>query len=178
MVPAIEALLQRMNVYTCPSDLGDPNGRLVPSYLGVQGGGIAPNCGNSGCSPANDRAFFVSGLFMASSRIRFADIVDGSSNVFMVAETRYSSAAWASSAKQDSCAFTTILVGAMERINLHPAQSRGIHLTRGFSSYHPGGCNVVLADGSVHFLSEVMNLAVYQQLGRRNDRLPNGGFNP
>jgi prepilin-type processing-associated H-X9-DG protein len=36
------------------------------------------------------------------------------------------------------------------------------------SSYHPGGVNVGLADGSVTFISEVINLAVWQALGSIN----------
>jgi prepilin-type N-terminal cleavage/methylation domain-containing protein/prepilin-type processing-associated H-X9-DG protein len=37
-----------------------------------------------------------------------------------------------------------------------------------FGSDHPGGCNFVLADGSVHFLSENTSLKVYQGLATCN----------
>lgn len=46
------------------------------------------------------------------------------------------------------------------------------------SSFHTGGVNTVMGDGSVHFLSETINLAVYQQLVDPDDGLPLGGFNP
>ncbi|QDV48179.1 DUF1559 domain-containing protein [Gimesia fumaroli] len=36
-------------------------------------------------------------------------------------------------------------------------------------SHHPGGVNVVLADGSCRFLSENMDLQTYRNLGQRND---------
>jgi prepilin-type processing-associated H-X9-DG protein len=39
----------------------------------------------------------------------------------------------------------------------------------GFKSFHPGGANFVFADGSVHFLSEKINMDTYQLLGCRND---------
>ena len=39
----------------------------------------------------------------------------------------------------------------------------------GFKSRHPGGANFVFADGSVHFLSQNINMDQYQLLGCRND---------
>lgn len=177
LLPAVQALVHPMAIYTCPSETRPPNGDLWPSYLGVQGGGPTPACQNTGCTASNIRAFFVNGILMGGSTgLRIADITDGTTNVFLVAETRYASAAWAASAKQDGCAFTRCLVGAMEQINQHPPGTRGQPQTRGFSSYHPGGCHVALADGSVQFISENMNLTVYQRLAVAADGLPIGGF--
>ena len=39
---------------------------------------------------------------------------------------------------------------------------------KGFKSEHPGGCNFLFADGSVHFLKETIDLATYCALGSRN----------
>ena len=36
-------------------------------------------------------------------------------------------------------------------------------------SAHPGGVNVTMADGSVHFLSETINLVTYKNLADRMD---------
>jgi type II secretory pathway pseudopilin PulG len=38
-----------------------------------------------------------------------------------------------------------------------------------FRSHHPGGCHFVLVDGSVHFLSETIDLRTLGHLGGRND---------
>ncbi len=165
-----------LSVYQCPSDADLSMNPLYPSYLGVQGGGTSPDCQNTGCTPSNPRAFYVSGLLFAGSRMGLRDALDGTSNVFLVAESRYAGAAWGASGKQDSCAYTRILAGAQDQINLY--QGRGVHSTRGFSSYHPGGCHVLMADGSIHFLPETIDLTTYQQLAQRRSGLPLGGFRP
>lgn len=167
-------LLVPLKAYQCPSDPIYSSQQFYNSYFGVMGGGSAVSCGNSGCSPANERAHFVNGVLFASSKISFRDVTDGQANVFMIAETRYGDAAWGASAKQDACTYPRNLVGAMDPINLHP--NRGIHATTGFSSIHVGGCHVAMVDGSTHFLNENMDLAVYRQLGQCDDELPNGGF--
>jgi prepilin-type N-terminal cleavage/methylation domain-containing protein len=39
----------------------------------------------------------------------------------------------------------------------------------GFGSYHPGGTNFALGDGSIRYLSMTIDMQVYQQLGHRAD---------
>jgi len=52
-----------------------------------------------------------------------------------------------------------------------------VELMRTFGSYHPGGCNVAFADGSVQFVSQMIDINLYRQLGSRADGTP-GGYNP
>jgi prepilin-type N-terminal cleavage/methylation domain-containing protein/prepilin-type processing-associated H-X9-DG protein len=40
----------------------------------------------------------------------------------------------------------------------------GHHVTANFRSDHPGGCNFLFADGSVHFLNEDIEMLTYQRL--------------
>jgi len=166
--------LVRLATFQCPSDTLSYQSPHLNNYFGVQGGGAAPSCGNSGCSPANERAHYVNGAMYGGSSVTFASIADGTSNVFLVGETRYGGAAWGASAKQDSCSYPRNLAGTQDAINLHSGP--GVHDTRGFSSFHVGGCHFLLADGSVHFLSQNMDLNLYRQLGQRSDGLPTGGF--
>ncbi|HCO25773.1 MAG TPA: prepilin-type cleavage/methylation domain-containing protein, partial [Gimesia maris] len=42
----------------------------------------------------------------------------------------------------------------------------GTH-TRCFGSWHQGGAHFTLADGSVHFIGENIDLSVYRQLAQR-----------
>jgi len=173
-VPAVENLTEEVAFYSCPSD--SKSNPLWPSYLGVQGGGDSVECQNTSCNSSNIRAFWSNGPLYASSHVSFAGMIDGASNVFLVGETRYASAPWTSSAKQDGCAFTRCLVGTFEPINLHPNGDRGQPATRGFSSFHAGGCHALMGDGRVEFVNENMDLAAYQSLGIRGDGLPTGGL--
>jgi prepilin-type processing-associated H-X9-DG protein len=38
---------------------------------------------------------------------------------------------------------------------------------RGFSSFHSGGCNFGMADGSIRFVKQTVNLKTYNALGSR-----------
>ena len=45
-----------------------------------------------------------------------------------------------------------------------------------FGSQHVGGCQFLMDDGSVIFLSENMDLRIYQNIGSRNDGQPTGSY--
>lgn len=45
---------------------------------------------------------------------------------------------------------------------------------RTFGSYHPGGCHMMMADGSVHYFSDSVDLALYRDLASRDDSSPVG----
>ena len=167
-------VLVPLEIYQCPSDIRLLKEPKYGSYFGVQGGGSKPDCGNTSCSAKNERASYVSGMLFAGSNIPFSGILDGASNVFLIGESRYGGAYWGASAKQDGCSYPRNVAGAQDAINLYDNQ--GVHDTRGFSSYHEGGANFVMADGSVHFLNENMDLSIYRQLGNRYDNLPLGGL--
>jgi prepilin-type N-terminal cleavage/methylation domain-containing protein/prepilin-type processing-associated H-X9-DG protein len=49
-------------------------------------------------------------------------------------------------------------------------------IEQAFRSSHPGGCHFLLADGSVHFLTETIDYETYQRLGARRDGLTVEGF--
>jgi len=174
--PPNDILLVPMSVYSCPSHRELEADPLRPSYVGVQGGGAENevDCANTSCGVAGERTWFRNGILYSGSTTRIAEITDGTANVFLVGESRYTGAAWATSAKQDSCAFARNLAAALDPINLY--FDSGVQSMRGFSSYHPGGCHMAMADGSVHFVEEFIDLAVYQQLGQRADSRPLGGL--
>lgn len=50
--------------------------------------------------------------------------------------------------------------------------ARANDVSGGYSSYHPGGLQLLLGDGSVRFVSETIDLQTYINLMRRNDAPP------
>ncbi|MDY0166439.1 MAG: DUF1559 domain-containing protein [Thermoguttaceae bacterium] len=179
------------HAFQCPSDPVSTGDRCNTNYFACQGGGATPKC--SGSAHVG-RAFFHNGLFHNNSRRKIEHIEDGSSNVFMVGETRlcpliegqangpYGS--WDSALRiaTDTYAFPMNLAAAMYGINsmyrsYNPLQKfTGNVASAKFGSHHPGGCHLAMADGSVHFLSENMDINAYRSLGVRNDGLPLGGL--
>ena len=181
--------------FQCPSDPASQNGVNNSNYLGVQGGGPSTLVN---CSGGNSNEFYNNGVLYANSQTRMRDLTDGSSNTFMLGETKYMVTkdgttstfylGWSSSIRLGSGStmpHPVTMAAAREQINSRTvtggtapssgADSRTSY-SRLFGSFHEGGCHMLLADGSTHFLSENMDLSTYQQLGIRNDSLPVGGF--
>jgi prepilin-type N-terminal cleavage/methylation domain-containing protein len=105
------------------------------------------------------------GVFFHNSRTQFRDIRDGLSQTLMVGE-RWSErgrSLWIGVVPGGEEALSRV-VGTTDHVPNHP----GGHFDD-FGSYHPGGCHFVLADGSVHFVAETINLSVYQSLATRAD---------
>lgn len=180
--------------YQCPSDPSSGADVNNLSYFGVQGGGSSSEVN---CFGGNSNVFFVNGVMYANSNSKFRDITDGTTNTFLVGESKYHLTeagttstfyfSWASSIRLGSGAtmpHPATLAGTYEPINSRiPTGSKPVGSTdsrngysRLFGSFHPGGCNMLMGDASVNFMSETMDLDIYRQLGIRNDALPIGGF--
>lgn len=182
----------RMAKFQCPSDPNSESSINNSNYLGVQGGGPPTGVGAPPCSTqAGQRVFFQNGVLYANSKTRFADVTDGTTNVFLVGESRYMPvpkmradgihAGWASSLKADSTfAVPLTFAGALLQINAQKECAVGVadcfnFVSRLFGSRHPGGCQFGLCDGSVQFVSQSIDITIYRQMAVRNDGLPIGG---
>ena len=85
---------------------------------------------------------------------RFRDFQDGTSNVILLAESNSETVLW------------------MEPRDLRLAELPMAinHAERGgISSYHPGGCHIALADGSIRYLSQTVRPGTLRKLLLRND---------
>ena len=170
----------RNSKFECPSDPNSNESWANINYFGSQGGAVP---GAETCVPCcTGRTFYYNGIFYPSSHIRLRDVTDGSSNVFMIGETRYSPLAgnyagsWAASPDRN---IPFSLVAADQPINgstSNPATNSNMWtiMSRYMGSNHEGGCHVAMADGSVHFISENIDLALFRNLGARNDGTPVG----
>ncbi len=179
--------------YSCPSRspesepvvFNDGSERARNNYLGVQGGELGTgafddfHCKGSG---SYTRWHYNNGMLFANSRVTMAHVKDGASNVFLLGESNLQRGdiTFASSYKHGVGSVPYNLAACLEPINSLPAATThaGVYnnVSRSFGSNHPGGCHFAMADGSVHFIPDSIDLAVYRTLGIRNDGGPLGGL--
>jgi len=177
-----------ITTYLCPSDLiqgafpvSDGSGNILAiaapsSYAASVGGNetdTATGINNDGRG---------AGMFFRNSRIRLADLTDGSSQTIAIVERAWSKAngVWAGALShgtirrgaQNGCPTTgalfypaaTLVQAHCHLINTNSDPDGGLD---DCSSLHPGGANFLFADGSVHFLKNILGDA-----GARPDGTP------
>ena len=119
--------------------------------------------------------------------MRAIDVADGTSQTFLLGETKYfmnkeerqkkvpgdnQYMGWDVPVLTDNTGYSTpqVMGSAMDPLNGQkiPSEATGngfsIHSTY-FGSYHTGGANFALTDGSVRFISDAIPLDVYRALG-------------
>jgi prepilin-type N-terminal cleavage/methylation domain-containing protein/prepilin-type processing-associated H-X9-DG protein len=122
------------------------------------------------------------GVFYRNSRIRLADITDGSSTTLLIGDRAWSHAMapWAGAVNRGLVRGGPRNPWRDSSEAVYPApnfacvQANALN-NRGdpdgsldeFYSEHPGGVNLLFADGAVHFLHEQINRAVLLALGTR-----------
>jgi prepilin-type N-terminal cleavage/methylation domain-containing protein len=120
------------------------------------------------------------GVMFLNSRLRLSKVLDGLSQTIMLGEIVdvRQSLGWVSGTRS-SLRNTGSAVNDPKVFEQRPAadpvEPAGSLRVGGFGSYHTGGAQFVLADGSVHFLSSNIDPAIYRQLGNRADGQLLGG---
>jgi len=186
--------------YSCPSNPNTEWAGQFSCYAACQGGGAADEAVEQ-TNNATPRLFFDNGMFFHNSSIKIGDLTDGASHTVMIGETKYIGTpqsfeptdAWWSWAAGIRAANTSDLASLFnisatcDPINF-PQETyseedvrRELAVPQGgnhggqqrvYGSWHSGGASFLMADGSVHFLNENMNVDVYRRLGKRADGLP------
>lgn len=184
------AAAQVLPFYRCPSYSGksfsdDPlyvttvgyANFAIRNYVAL---GARTVVGLSGAIPAD-------GVMYPQSRTGFRDITDGTSNTLMIAETREEKASvWIDGTSASVAARWMALVppnyaGNSVSINYKPYFQGGVFPNSigqlyGPSSQHTGGAHHLLCDGSVRFLSENMDVTLYDGLTTRSGNEVVGDF--
>ncbi|KAA5544571.1 DUF1559 domain-containing protein [Roseiconus nitratireducens] len=108
------------------------------------------------------------GMLFLNSAIRFSDISDGSSHTILIGEHLgdFDHLGWVSGTRA-----TLRNTGEFIHLDYSEAQDRELAPLQvgGFDSFHQGGANFALADGSIHFITHSIEPEIFQQLGHRAD---------
>jgi prepilin-type N-terminal cleavage/methylation domain-containing protein/prepilin-type processing-associated H-X9-DG protein len=119
------------------------------------------------------------GILYSMSSVRIAQIADGTSKTFLLGERMVQSgvnaslpftSAWcghiAFPLEYDSCSVPHLMPNRHHYVNISDSDPNC------FGSRHTGGANFVLADGSLCFINNSIDGALYEALGTSNGREP------
>lgn len=164
-----------VEMYRCPSDI----------HRQLSGTGIGSHSSYPGVNGTGPRAYQfregVLGRENTSTRIR--DITDGTSNVIMIGERNNAqkvvvNTSWVgiSVANVDNSGYRGVLeVAGSTGYPINQPNTNWMYRSW-FRSQHPGGAQFTLADGSVAFLNENIDMTIYRRLTDIDDGNPIGKF--
>ena len=147
------------------------------------GANDAPNNNNNPLGPAGQHA----GIFYRNSATKIATINDGTSNTIMVGERSHnlSYVTWVARSINGWLGKTSLVEGGTDQFSASPEEcwtqvlgpvglenpprtiNNPVAHVEDYWSMHPGGANMLFADGSVHFLKNSINQVTWQALATR-----------
>ncbi len=195
--PNTKACATVIEAFRCPSmplpprDNESITGRVPVSYRGNAGALIAsddlstrPAGYNTTAHRALEEAN-LDGMFFACSKINMRNVTDGTSNTILIGESRTSEYIkdgqqmdiWQFGCPQSGgwvlgglggTEYSEGLGSAVVKPNANlDLTVSGVLMEMAFGSYHIGGAQFTLTDGSVRFISENVDVRVYQALATR-----------
>ncbi|MBA4187097.1 MAG: prepilin-type cleavage/methylation domain-containing protein [Planctomycetaceae bacterium] len=111
----------------------------------------------------------LDGVFGRKSQTRIADITKGTSNQLLVGEKYLNPDNYrtGSDGGDNECMYTGLNNDVYRSTSEPPMQDRpGVSSTTRFGSMHPGGINVVQADGAVRVITYQVDATVFREYGK------------
>jgi prepilin-type N-terminal cleavage/methylation domain-containing protein/prepilin-type processing-associated H-X9-DG protein len=184
----------KIQAYSCPSDTAEREGRIDKQINGASGSGFSRS--NIVCAAGVDGAFYWFNdtaprkpLFTMNKPRSIKNVVDGTSHTAAISELISGP-----NDTGDTRGMWWYDLGCIYVHQYNPNSNRDAVMSSGqtyglcnkekvpcdyslpgswggrfaASSYHPGGVNVGLADGSVRFVTDTIDIAAWQALGSIN----------
>ena len=155
-------------MFFCPSDpyrglttdwgvSGGQNKARICHYFAVAGSTEGSNTGILGSAPTYSHCNWHDGMFYNDSDTRVADIQDGLSNTAMLSET------WGrTSVNHDKTGESSRAMNLHSVVYLDWTPNSNHSNPWKSNGFHPGGVFLAYADGSVHFVTDTVQLNVFK----------------
>jgi prepilin-type N-terminal cleavage/methylation domain-containing protein len=171
--------------------LNNLSNRAVGSYVGCVGSDVQQDsvqaAGNIDVRNGNGvmLVFHVASTVNRTADVRFKNITDGLSNTFLGGESPfsvvspcticdrmygYSYDADAANSGTSGGDFSEVVCSTFYKMNRSMLKTSvsGNERELSFGSYHPAGCQMSLCDGSVRYIPESIDLAIWRAVGSRD----------
>jgi prepilin-type N-terminal cleavage/methylation domain-containing protein/prepilin-type processing-associated H-X9-DG protein len=187
-----------LGLLQCPSDgamIMGPNGLTTVNYIASNGSDARihnPACpcalytlwNTRALSPYDDPTNFSGPFTRRGVPVKLKQVLDGLSHTIFFGETlpsctNHGRQGW--SASNDLQGFGTTII-PINFDTCHENDPDGCrqpynwNAETGFKSKHPGGANFLFGDGSVRFITDSIDMHVYQSLGGKSDGGPTGAY--
>lgn len=173
---------QMPELFNCPSTELVYDDLMVSNYWGVSGvlrEGETIGVDKRPCGRAASN-----GILFPGSHTRIAEVEDGTSNTLALGERTYTFTAWMTGARWTVSGSDRLICSEASNNVVYPLNAShaefGYYLGDNlrppgtpnpmmrndlfFGSVHPGGAHFAFADGSGHFLSEDLDLTIFQEM--------------
>jgi hypothetical protein len=189
---------QKLAVFLCSSDMNDPfqpaDSQFYSIKVGSQLRGSRINYDfSTNCSVVCNFWKSLSGsvnrnMFGENSDTRISNVVDGTSNAIMLAETTrdvvngngntWGYRGWVMNGVDASCTQQNGRgINVWDRGPTRPDRIPGqLGSWSWVGSNHPGGANITLGDGATRFISQTTDFTILTRLSRISDGLPVGDY--
>ena len=182
--PLVKIVGTEYKVWNCPS--GSPNIPItnfnnIKRTQGVGKSTYTGCAGNNVNYGSKDGALIAWKSLPGGKELGFQDITDGLSNTYLVGEKAHKDSTqdipgWLGCGNypgngDNSSPLLSLTNWPINYFKGTETNNGTINNSyrKGFSSFHPGGVQFVFCDGSVHFISETINVITHQNLGSRYD---------